>query len=117
MMLQQRRISDGWTVLEDTTPSNLDLKLRTAGWHFICLVDSYSAFRTGRTVESATSAAIALALHRVRPQCNAAALGPVRIRKYPGFIIATVTLHARQIQPHTTFAPLNMTTIPDIAAH
>jgi hypothetical protein len=65
-------------------------RVRKAGWHFMCLQTAHS--RRG----------MALALNQTEGRFNAAELGLVKVTRYPGFHIARVTLHTRQIQQHAS---------------
>jgi len=60
--------------------------------------DAHSRFAAGRTAESAIGKAITFALNQVNGRFNAAELNSIDVREFPGFQIAKVTLHARQIQ-------------------
>lgn len=62
------------------------------------VMEAYSCLAFGRTAESARRRAITLALTKVKMGFNAAELGLVKFTKYPGFQVATITLHTRQIQ-------------------
>ncbi len=66
------------------------------------VVEAYSCLAFGRTAESARRRAITLALTKVKMSFNAAELGLVRFTKYPGFQVAKIILHTRQIQQHAS---------------
>lgn len=86
--------------VEDTTADALNTKMRSTGWRFMWLMEAYSCLGVGRTAESARGRAITLALSKVQQSFNAAELGLVKFTKYPGFQVARITLHTRQIQQH-----------------
>lgn len=88
--------------VEDTTAFALDTKVRNAGWHFMWLMEAYSCRGVGRTAESARRRAITLALSKVKQSFNAAELGLVKFTEYPGFQVARIILHTRQIQQHAS---------------
>ena len=100
--LMQHKFDNTWSSTGDTTASALDLKIRNAGWHFIWLVGTYSRYGFGRTAKTAISKATALALNEVKARFNAAELGSVSVATYPGFRIARVTIHTRQIQQQSS---------------
>jgi hypothetical protein len=56
----------------------------------------------GRTAESATSKAMALAFTQTEGRFNAAELGLVKVTRYLRFHVARATLHTRQIQQHAS---------------
>jgi hypothetical protein len=68
------------------------------------LTCSYSRRGFGRTARTAINNAIALAFNEVKVRFNAAELGSISVSKYPGFQIARVTLHARQIQKQASLS-------------
>ncbi len=98
----------------DTMAAALDVDIRNAGWHFMWLVGTYSRLGAGRTVESAIGKAVALALNQVNGRFNAAELDSISVRKYPGFLVAKVTLHARHIQQAATLGHLDEMTIQPV---
>jgi hypothetical protein len=98
MELIQTRFDEKWMSVENATAATLDARIRNAGWHFMFLHTAHSRLGIGRTAESATSKAMALALKRTESRFNAAELGLVKITRYPGFHVARATLHTRQIQ-------------------
>ena len=102
MELTQRRFGEKWMSVENATAAALDVRVRNAGWHFMCLQTAHSRVGIGRTAESATSKAMALALKKTDVRFNAAELGLVKVTRYPGFHVARVTLHTRQIQEHAS---------------
>ena len=66
------------------------------------LVGTYSRHGFGRTAKTAISEAITVALNEVKARFNAAELGSVSVSSYPGFQIARVTIHTRQIQQQSS---------------
>ena len=83
--------------LSNTTAAALDVKIRSAGWHFMWPEDAYSRCGVGRTAKAAIGKTVTLALHDVKGQFNSAELGSANVLKYRGFHVAKVTLCARQI--------------------
>ena len=98
MELIQTRFDQKWMLIENATAATLDARIRNAGWHFMFLQTAHSRHGIGRTAESATSKAMALALEQTDSRFNAAELGLVKVTKYLGFHVARATLHTRQIQ-------------------
>jgi hypothetical protein len=102
MGLIQKQFGEKWMAVENATAATLDVRIRNAGWHFMCLQTAHSRVGIGRTAESATSKAMALALKQTEGRFNAAELGLVKVTRYPGFHVARATLHTRQIQQHAS---------------
>jgi hypothetical protein len=102
--LIQQGFDETWSSAGDTVASALDLRIRKAGWHFMWLEGTYSRHGFGRTAKSAISRAITLALNEVKDRFNAAELGSVRVSRYPGFQVAKVTIHARQVQQQASLS-------------
>jgi hypothetical protein len=98
--------------VEDTMAAALDTKVRDAGWYFMWLHSSYSRFGVGRGATSAIGKATTRALNQVKRRFNAAELDLVHVSKYPGFQIARVTIHARQIQEGPFLGPVDEISIP-----
>jgi hypothetical protein len=96
--LRQEPFSKGWAAAMETVASDLDARIRGVGWHFMWLADSHSSRALGRTAEAAIHRALARTLPAVRGRFNAAELDSVHVRSFAGFHIASVTVHARQIQ-------------------
>ncbi len=96
--LIQRRFGENWMSVENATAATLDVGIRNAGWHFMCLQTAHSRLGIGRTAESATNKAMALALKQTEGRFNAAELGAVKVTRFPGLYVARATLHTRQIQ-------------------
>lgn len=102
LALVQEPFCEKWISVEDTTAAALDIKVRSANWHFIWLTEAHSGVAMGLTAESACSSAIALALKKVQQRFNTAELSVLKITKYPGFQVARVILQTRQIQQHAS---------------
>lgn len=96
--LRQEPFSRGWAEAIETVATELDAAIRGVGWHFMWLADSYSSRAMGRTPESAIHRALARTLPAVRVRFNAAELGSLHVTSFAGLHIASVTIHARQIQ-------------------
>jgi hypothetical protein len=96
--LIREEFSERWMSVKDASASLLDLKIRNAGWHFMWLLTTHSRLGLGRTADSAARNATAAALKRIEARFNGAELRSVGITRYPGFYVARVTLHTRQIQ-------------------
>ena len=109
--LVQEQFCEKWMSVADTMAAALDVDIRNAGWHFMWLEGTYSRLGAGRTVESAIGKAVALALNQVNGRFNAAELDSINVRKYPGFLVAKVTLHARHIQQAASLGPVQEITI------
>ena len=90
--------SKGWAEAMGTVATELDARIRSVGWHFMWLADSYSSQALGSTAETAIRCALARALPGVNKRFNAAELDSVHVVTFPGFRIARVTVQARQIQ-------------------
>lgn len=104
--LTQEQFCGTWMSVKDTMAAALDLKVRNAGWHFMWLVDAYVRFGVGRSATSAIDKAIIRALDRIKDKFNAAELDWIKVSKYPGFQVATIKLHARQIQQQACISRL-----------
>jgi hypothetical protein len=81
------------------------------------LMEAYSCLGIGRTAESARRRAITLALSKVKKRFNAAELGLVKFTKYPGFQVARIILHTRQIQLHASLGLGEEIALREIPAH
>jgi hypothetical protein len=110
--LAQEHFCKEWMSVDDTTAAALDRKVRSVGWYFMWLHSSYSRFGIGRGATSAIGKATTRALNRVKRRFNAAELDLVNVSKYPGFQIARVTIHARQIQEGPLLGPVDEIRIP-----
>ena len=100
--LRQEPFSKGWAAAMETVASDLDARIRSVGWHFMWLADSYSSRALGRTAETAIHRALVRTLPAVRARFNAAELDSVHVKSFAGFHIARVTVRARQIQEHAS---------------
>jgi hypothetical protein len=109
--LVQEQFCEKWMSAADTMAVALN-----AGWHFMWLEGTYSRPGAGRTVESAIAKAVALALNQVNGRFHAAELDSISVRKYPGFLVAKVTLHARHIQHAAMLGQLDEMPIPTVPA-
>jgi hypothetical protein len=87
MELTQRRFGEKWMSVENATAATLDARVRNAGWHFMCLQTAHSRLGIGRTAESATSKAMALALNQTEGRFNAAELVWSRLRNVWDFTL------------------------------
>jgi hypothetical protein len=96
--LLQEPFSRGWAKAIEAVATELDARIRSAGWHFMWLADSHSAQALGKTAETAIHRALARTLPGVRRRFNAAQLDSVHLTSFAGFHIARVTVNARQIQ-------------------
>jgi hypothetical protein len=110
--LAQEHFCKEWMCVEDTMAAALDTKVRNAGWHFMWLHSSYSRLGVGRGATSAIGKATTRALNQVERRFNAAELDLVNVSKYPGFQVARVTIHARQIQEGPFLGPVDEISIP-----
>jgi hypothetical protein len=95
-------VGDHWVRVEEILEPVFDTMIRQAGWHFIWVLPPSARRGLGTTPEAATSRALTRALRGVASRLNAAELDSVRVAKYPGFYIATVTLQSRQVQENTS---------------
>jgi hypothetical protein len=116
MGLKQEQFSETWMTIKDAISTAVEVKVRDAGWHFMWLEDACSHFAFGRTSTSAISKAITLALDQIKGRFNAAELASVGVSRYPGFQIARVTLHARQIQRASSLGAIDELTVPQLSA-
>jgi hypothetical protein len=94
--------NEAWTLAEELTAPALDATIRRAGWHFMWIQGSYARNGFSRTQEVSIHRALEKALAEVPKYFNAAELDCLQVSTYPGFHIASATLHARQIQRHAT---------------
>jgi hypothetical protein len=114
--LAQERFCNEWMSVDDTMAAALDVKIRDAGWHFIWLQSSYRRLGVGRKATSAIDKATTRALNQVKSRFNAAELDLVTVSKYPGFQVAKVTIHARQIQQQPSLGLVDQISIRQIPA-
>jgi hypothetical protein len=114
--LAQKRFSEGWMSVEETTSAALDLRVRSAGWNFIWLREVCSRFAVAQTETVAVAKAIARALKAIKSGFNAAEFDSLRVLSFPGFRVAKVTLHARHIQQDPLLSISGKTAIRQLAA-
>jgi hypothetical protein len=88
---------DNWKLVEEITASIFDTMIRQAGWHSIWMPGSSVRRGFGLTPENATHRALTRALNAVPRQFNAAELNSICVARYPGFWVANVTLHSREV--------------------
>lgn len=91
-----------WAAVIGVLVSELDARIRKAGWHFAWITDSHSSRGLGRTPETAIRSAVVRTLKKVKGRFNAAELGSVQITNCLGLQIARVTLDTRHIQKQTS---------------
>jgi predicted protein tyrosine phosphatase len=82
----------------------------------MCLQTAHSRVGIGRSTESATTKAMALALKQTEGRFNAAELGVVKVTRCPGFHVARATLHTRQIQQHASLGLVDEMVLRQIRA-
>jgi hypothetical protein len=95
--LAQEQFRAKWMCVADTTTASLDVIIRNADWHLMWLEGPYTHLGAGRTAGSAIGKARPLVLNRVKERINASELDLINAEKYPGFLVAKVTLHALHI--------------------
>jgi len=100
--LLQEPFTNGWVEAIGTEATELEAAIRDVGWHFMWMVNSHSSFAFGKTAENAICRALARALPEVKGSFNAAELDSVDVKRFPGFRLARVTVHARQIQSQSS---------------
>jgi hypothetical protein len=105
--LPQEPVGQGWNMVKELLASVLDRKIRAVGWHFMWLHNSSSRRGLGRTDEEAIRSALTSALGKVAPRFNAAELDSLKVSHYPGFRVAKVELHARQVQRNSSLDPID----------
>jgi hypothetical protein len=93
---------ENWTEIEEIKAPAFDAMIRRAGWHFIWVQGACSRRGFGTTEESAIHQALARALNGIARRFNAAEFDSLRIKHYPGFYVANVTMQARKIQQNTS---------------
>lgn len=94
-------------MVADLSAFVLDTMIRQAGWHFMWLQDSCARRSFGITRKDATDHALYHALNGISRRFNAAELDSVRVARFLGLHIATVTLRPRQVQEETSLASDN----------
>lgn len=87
-----------WALVDQIPASVFDTMIRQAGWHFIWMSGSCSRRGFARTQDKAVERALGRALGAVSRQSNAADFESVQVTKYPGFLVANVTVQRRRIQ-------------------
>jgi hypothetical protein len=87
-------------LVEEIMAPVFDTMIRQAGWHSIWMPGSCARRGFGLTPESATHNAVTHALNAVPHQFNAAELDSIRVAKFPGFCVANVTVHPREVQQY-----------------
>jgi hypothetical protein len=100
--LKLQRFNEHWMSAGDISSAGLDVALRSAGWHFMWVQKICTRSGFGRTESSALAQATNRALGRISGRFNAAEVDSVRVSAYPGFRVARVTAHARQIQEQSS---------------
>jgi hypothetical protein len=93
---------ENWMLVEEITASILDTMIRQAGWHSMWMPGACSRRGFGLTRESATDRALMRGLNAVPRQFNAAELDFTHVAQYPGFCVAIVTLHPREVKESTS---------------
>jgi hypothetical protein len=53
--LKQKPFDKAWMSVENATPTQLDLAVRNAGWHFMWIESAFSRLGCGRTDKLATN--------------------------------------------------------------
>lgn len=96
---------DNWKLVEETTAPIFDAMIRQAGWHSIWMPGSCVRRGFGLTPENATDRALTRALNAVPRQFNAAELNSIFVARYPGFWVASVTLHSREVMQSNPVKP------------
>ena len=91
-----------WAAVTGIVVSELDARIRNAGWHFLWITDPHSSRGLGRTPETAVRRGLVRALKEVKDRFNAAELGSIQVTNCLGLRIAKVTLHLRHIQKQTS---------------
>lgn len=104
--LGQQRFNEGWLSAGDISAPGLDMALRGVGWHFVWIRKASTRFGYGRTESAALARATSRALDHIGERFNAAEVDSVRMSSYPGFWIARVTAHARQIQEQSSLSAI-----------
>jgi hypothetical protein len=101
-IVRQERFCLDWMLVEGFAALTLDAKIRSAGWHFMCMLGSSVRHGCGRTREGALHHALERALKVTARQFNASELDSIQARKYLGFYVAKVVLQPRLIQLHAS---------------
>lgn len=114
--LKRAPFNHAWTSAGDISSAGLDVAVRSMGWHFMWIEDACSRFGCGRTEESASNQAITRALRHVGGRFNAAEVDSARFSTFPGFRIAKVTVHTRQIQQDCTLGSIDLAPLRQLSA-
>lgn len=94
----RKQLGNNWSWVVEIGAPAFGTMIRSAGWALIREDRSCSRRGFGLTQESATLQAVARALWKVSRQCNAATLDFAYATKYPGFLVALVTIQPLDIQ-------------------
>lgn len=100
--LRKEPFCEDWAAVVGVFVSDLDARIRKAGWHFLWVTDSHSSRGLGSTAETAVRRALVRALREVKNRFNAAELGSVKITNCLGLQIAKITVDTRHVQKHTS---------------
>jgi hypothetical protein len=95
---RRQPIGEEWSVVEEIPALVFDTMIRQAGWHFMWLQEACSRRGIGSTEAVAIRRALSRALKGLSKRFNAAELDSIKIKQYPGFHVATVTVQTLQIQ-------------------
>jgi hypothetical protein len=102
--LPQEPIGNNWAIVEELPAMVFDTMIRQAGWDVMWLQGSCTRRGFGMSRQNATDRALVHALNGIAKRFNAAELDSVRVAKYLGFHVATVTVQPRQIQEEVSLA-------------
>jgi hypothetical protein len=105
-----------WVLVDQIPASVFDTMIRQAGWHFIWMSGSCSRRGFARTQDKAIERALGRALLAVSRQPNAADFESVQVTKYPGFLVANVTVQRRRIQQKSVLEAADQGLLPAIPA-
>ena len=115
--LRQEPFCDGWTETLGAPVSEVDARIRKAGWHFMWITDSHTSRGLGSTPEIAIHRALVRALGRVKGRFNAAELESCEVTSCLGLRIARIELHTRHIQKQTSLDSAEETQLQEVLAH
>lgn len=101
-VLRQELFCPKWMLVEDLTAAGLDAKIRSVGWHFMWMMGTSIRRGFGRTSDQAIHQALQRALNKTAKEFNASELESFLVSKFPGFYMAKVIVHPRQIQRLTS---------------
>jgi hypothetical protein len=90
-----------WMCVKEIPAKVFDTMIRQAGWHYVWMTGACSRAGWARTSEKAIEHALGRALGAVPGLSNAADFDSVRVKRYPGFHVANVTLARRRVQEHS----------------